>query len=201
MTPIAIILGTTIHEGSHVLMAKSFGADIKEFRVIPFTENGSTYMGRMSYTYDSSWTGKHHAFVSAAPMITDTVITGVCSSLAFSGNLPENRWGKTALNVMCLMPTIDLITHIMATSPSSDLVKLEERISDGSDLSLTQARVITRVPMALTIASGVAASSIMLYDLLRPPVKNNNENKVIHNLRVAPTISGSFNGATLQFEF
>ncbi len=55
--------------------------------------------------------------------------------------------------------------------------------------------------MALTIATGVAASSIMLYDLLRAPVLKNDKNKVIHNLRVAPTITGSFNGATLQFEF
>ncbi len=128
MSPIAIVLGTTIHEGSHVLLAKSFGAEIKEFKVIPFTENGSTYMGRISYTYSGSWTEKQHALVSAAPMITDTVITGVCSSLAFTSNLPENRLGKTALNVLCLMPTIDLINHIRATSPSSDLVKLEKRI-------------------------------------------------------------------------
>jgi hypothetical protein len=206
MAPLALVLGTTIHEGSHALAATAFGARVTDFRVIPFKDktNGYFYFGRMGYNYEGvEWPDTNQAWISAAPMFTDAAITTVCSSLAFSGTLPKNRWAKTGLTVFCLLPTVDLINHIKATSSNTDLVKLEKTIAaNNPNISETGARFLTRVPMGITIAVGATATGFMLYDLFKKEDSSDEKkNKPIYDFKVAPSFSTDYTGLSLGFKF
>jgi hypothetical protein len=206
MAPFALVLGTTIHEGSHALAAKAYGAEITEFRVIPFydEERKRSYFGRTGYNYgDKEVSDSDRAWVSSAPMFTDAALISVCSGLAFSGTLPKNKWAKTGLTVFCLLPTIDFINHIRATSEYADLVKIEKTIAKyNPNISESDARLMTRIPMGVAIAVGATASGFMLYDLFKKEdSKKEKEDKLIHNFKLAPSFSPSFTGMNMGFSF
>lgn len=206
MAPFAFVLGTTIHEGSHALAVKAHGGEVTEFRVIPFydEERSKLYFGRIKYNYgEKEITDSDKAWISSAPMFTDVALISVCSGLAFSGTLPKNKWAKTGLTVFCLLPTVDLINHIRATSEYADLVKIENTIvKNNPNISESGARLMTRIPMGISIAVGATASGFMLYDLFKKEdSKKEKEDKLIHNFKLAPSFSPSFTGLNMGFSF
>jgi hypothetical protein len=124
LAPPTYFIGVIVHEGSHALTAKLFGADILEFRVLPWTDpdTGAFYFGFVRYQGDVS-SGERFAFL-IAPKVTDLVLLGTYATLVFADAVPKNRYGQMALAVFATGFWVDFSKDIFAYKPTSDVVKM-----------------------------------------------------------------------------
>lgn len=115
-------LGVAWHEGTHALVARSFGAEIVELRLLPGTRDGHFYFG---YT---RWRGRlsraETAFVLFAPKLTDLAILGGYTALWGAGALPDHDYGALALTVLATGAWVDFSKDIFSWNVANDLVKI-----------------------------------------------------------------------------
>ena len=189
MAPPAFILGTAIHEGGHCLAAEAYNFKCFDVRVIPFRdeETGYFYFGRMSYTWEDGQeppTPNQQAIIGATPMITNASLISVYSALAFSDNLPKNKWAKTVTFVLGATQVVDLANHLRNTHPYSDSGKLMRHFREEKGMSDTSAFWTVKGPqLAFTLigTTALAVEGVRLFTEKKP-------NKNFPKLKIAPEI-------------
>jgi hypothetical protein len=148
-------LGVTLHEGSHALAAKSVGAEITRFTVVPGRREGHFSFGYTRWRGDLSRGEK--AFVYLAPRITDTVLLGLYGLMIGLDTLPDDEYGALALTVLATGTWIDFTKDVFATSGGNDLVKfhlLYDRASEWQRLPYRLLHVALSVGAAYCIVQG-----------------------------------------------
>jgi hypothetical protein len=118
----AYFLGVALHEGSHALAAKAFGADILELSIFPSVRDGHFYFG---YT---RWRGVlsdgEKAWALLMPKVTNLVLFGGYSALVATDTLPENDYGRLALAVFATSTWVDFSRSVVSFSDKDDLVRV-----------------------------------------------------------------------------
>ena len=90
-------LGVVMHEGSHALSAKAFGAEILEFSVLPSIRDGRFYFGYVRW--QGYLTDCEKVWSLLMPKVTNAVFFGGYTLLLATDTLPENDYGRLALAV------------------------------------------------------------------------------------------------------
>jgi hypothetical protein len=118
-------LGVFIHEGSHALTAKAFGAEVIEFKVLPGrTAAGDFYFGYTRIRGDLG-VAQRTVFL-LAPKITDSLMLGGYALALELDGLPANRYGRLAFAVLATGFWVDLSKDIFGLQPRNDINKLLE---------------------------------------------------------------------------
>jgi hypothetical protein len=109
-TPPSILLHTTIHEGSHALVAVAKGARITGFNVLPFRENERFYMGRV--TFDRSFDEGQMRSISMAPFWAESIwLIGSSIGLRHA----KADWLKAILVVEVVASLVDLTAWALSS--------------------------------------------------------------------------------------
>lgn len=145
-------LGVTLHEGSHALSAKAFGAEIVGFSVLPGVRDGHFYFG---YT---RWRGElsrgERAFTLLAPKLTDALLLGGYSVLVGLDALPDNAWAQLVLVVLATGAWVDFTKDVISRNPGNDVVKVYNDYGRTTEWR--------RLPYRLLHASLCVASAFVL---------------------------------------
>jgi hypothetical protein len=102
MAPPTYLIGVTVHESSHALMAKIVGADVDELHVFPPGIDPKAHVFRFGWTYVHGLQSKSdRIWFYAAPKITDSLLLGGFAALVFTDAAwPGNKYGQLALTVL-----------------------------------------------------------------------------------------------------
>jgi len=116
-------LGTTIHEGSHAIVAKMFGAEILDFKIFPSRDpaTGAFYFGLVRYR--GNLTHGQRAFFHVAPKLADMALLGTYSVLLGTDALPDNRYARLAFAVAFTGTTVDFSRGLLSVSPTTDTMR------------------------------------------------------------------------------
>lgn len=108
------VLGVTIHEGTHALVAKAFGAEIIRMQLLPgrHPRTGRFYFGYVQYRGRLP-TGQRVLFL-LSPKIVDVVMLGGYAALVGTDTLPDNHYGQLALAVVATGFWVDFAKDIAA---------------------------------------------------------------------------------------
>lgn len=124
MAPADYLLGVTLHEGSHALMAKLVGGTVEEVRVFPPGIDPHTRRFRFGWTYVR---GLHTRAAKIAfylaPKLTDALLLGGYAALVFSDAWPRNKYGQLALTVAATGLWVDFAKDVVLFSPHNDVSK------------------------------------------------------------------------------
>ena len=183
LSPGIFILGTAIHEGSHCLAAELQDFDCVEVRVIPYKdeENDYFYFGSMRYRDPLGvYTPQKDAVVTVAPMLTNMGLISAYSSLAFSNNLPKNKWAKTATFLLGATQVVDLMNHFRNTHPYSDSGKLISYIQERNNLNYDQAYKTLKGPQLGFAIIGAGALALEGYRIFTVPKQKDQKKKKIN---------------------
>ena len=202
LAPAAFITGTAIHEGHHCLAAEAQGFDCFNVKVIPYTdETGYFYFGSMMYRERPGGTVRtpeRDAIVTVAPIANNIGMISLYSTLAFTDNLPKNKWAKTATFVLGATQVIDLANHATNTHPRSDSGQLIHFLENSKGMTPEQAYWAVKGPQIGFAAIGASALAIEGFRIFTKPKK---ENTSRYNLRLNPSATrNGFNiGLSGQF--
>jgi len=118
-------LGVILHEGSHAVAARAFGARITRFQILPgrHPETGVFYFGY------AGWRGKltpcEKVFTLLAPKLTDAVALGGYTILVATDSLPDNAYGSLALTVLATGFWVDFSKDVfMHWRPTNDVTRI-----------------------------------------------------------------------------
>jgi hypothetical protein len=136
-------LGVILHEGSHAVAARSFGATITRFQILPgrHPKTGVFYFGY------AGWRGKltrsELVFTLLAPKLTDALMIGGYTALWATDNLPDNAYGGLALAVLAtgfwVDFTKDLFLHFR---PTNDVTRVFHQYGRKSFWSQLPGRLV-----------------------------------------------------------
>jgi hypothetical protein len=125
MAPPTYMVGVTLHEGSHALMAKIVGGHIEEIHLFPPGIDPKANKFRFGWVYATglnSNTKKQLFYV--APKITDTLLLGGFAAFAFTDAWPQNKYGQLALTVFATGLWIDFAKDVILFSRKNDVAKM-----------------------------------------------------------------------------
>jgi hypothetical protein len=148
-------LGVAVHEGSHALMAKAFGAELLEFSVVPglYGPNKNFHFG---YTRVLGLQNdRQRTYFWLAPKFVDATLLAAYSALVLTETLPENHYGQLSFAVLASGFWIDFSKDVIAFWPSNDVVKAMNANGYTSEA--------TRWPWRLVYAGLSAASAAVLW--------------------------------------
>jgi hypothetical protein len=116
-------LGVALHEGSHAVTARAFGATITGFRVLPGRHHrtGAFSFGYTSYRGVLSRNEKALFFLS--PKLTNLVMLGGYASLVGLDALPDNAYAQLGLAVLATGAWVDFSKDVLAFRPENDLLR------------------------------------------------------------------------------
>jgi hypothetical protein len=127
MAPVDYIAGTALHEGSHALAAKLVGADVDELHVFPPGIDPKANVFRFGWTYvHGLHTKADRLTFLIAPKITDTLLLGGFTALAFTSAWPGNKYAQLALTVAATGLWVDFAKDVVLFRPQNDVSKLFE---------------------------------------------------------------------------
>lgn len=130
MAPPTYVLGVTVHEGSHALIARLLGARVVDFTILPGRDpiSGAFHFGRTRVRGLTS-TGELGAFF-VAPKVTDLAMLGGFAALLYAGGgaddgagWPSSRPGALALSVLATGFWVDFAKDVLAFSRHNDVNK------------------------------------------------------------------------------
>jgi hypothetical protein len=125
MAPPTYLVGVTLHEGSHALMAKLVGGTVDEVRIFPPGIDPKANKFRFGWVYARGLrTNTQKQLFYAAPKITDAVLLGGFSAFAFTDLWPDNKYGQLALTVFATGLWIDFAKDIFLFSRKNDVQKM-----------------------------------------------------------------------------
>lgn len=116
------VLDVALHEGSHAAVARLFGAEILEMRVLPSKYEGRWYFGLTRW--QGSLERDELAWVLAAPSLVHGSLLTAYSLFVATGSLPGNAYGQLALAAVATGSWVDFTKDIFAWSQANDLIKL-----------------------------------------------------------------------------
>lgn len=124
LAPADYLLGVSLHEGSHALMAKLVGGRVEQLRVFPPGIDPHTKTFRFGWTYVRGLhsRGAKIAFY-LAPKLTDALLLGGFAALAFTDAWPRNKYGQLALTVVGTGLWIDFAKDVVLVSAHNDVSK------------------------------------------------------------------------------
>ena len=199
--PIAYLMTNALHESSHCMMAEAVGYDCVEVRLIPYVheENNFFYLASAEHRVPIELADSpgRDALVSAAPMFINGAMIGVYSTLAFTDNLPKNRWAKAGTLLLGGMQVVDLATQLSSTKPASDSGKLISYFKDHQGMSDSAALWTVKGAQAGFLTLGAAAVILEGKRLFFDSSKKDKEESV----HLIPQISTTSVGLSLQGEF
>jgi hypothetical protein len=125
MAPVDYVIGVSMHEGSHALMAEIVGADVEELHLFPPATDPHTNTFRFGWTYVHGLRtrGEKIAFY-IAPKITDVALLGGFAALVFTSAWPTNKYGQLALTVAGTGLWVDFAKDVVLFSPQNDVSKV-----------------------------------------------------------------------------
>ena len=124
LAPVDYLLGVSIHESSHALMAKLVGAEVTELHVFPPGRDPKGHF-RFGWTYVRGLKGKSpRQLFFLAPKLTDLILLGGFAGLVFTDAWPNNRYGQVALTVFGTGLWVDFSKDVLATAKQNDMVKV-----------------------------------------------------------------------------
>lgn len=117
-------LGVTLHEGSHALAGKAFGAKVLELRLYPGRNpvNGAFQFGWVRM--QGKFTRAERTFFLLAPKLTDLVMLGGWNALHATDHLPDNPWANVALLVWATGFWVDFSKDVLVFHSQNDVVKV-----------------------------------------------------------------------------
>ncbi len=135
-------LGVSIHEGSHALAAKTIGATITSYSLIPGRHpvTKTFYFGYVSVV--GIKTDRQRAWFLMAPKLTDTVLLSGFALLQGTGSMPQNRYGQTALLVLATGFWVDFTKDIFSFSKHNDTIKVYSILGLNTELKRFPARLV-----------------------------------------------------------
>lgn len=123
LAPVDYLLGVSLHEGSHALMAELVGADVITLHVFPPGRDPKGYW-RFGWTYVKGLKTKtDKVLFYIAPKITDALLLGGFAALVF-GAWPDHRYGDLALTVFGTGLWVDFSKDLFAFKNSNDVVRV-----------------------------------------------------------------------------
>ena len=124
LAPPTYLLGVTLHEGSHALMAELVGADVMTLHLFPPGRDPKGYF-RFGWTYVKNLRGRtNRVLFYVAPKLTDAVLLGGFAALVFTDAWPQNRYGELALTVLATGLWVDFSKDVLAFRKSNDVVRV-----------------------------------------------------------------------------
>lgn len=125
MVPPTYLVGVTLHEGSHALMAKIVGGTVDEVHLFPPGIDPKANKFRFGWVYARGLdtTTKKQLFY-AAPKITDTLLLGGFAAFAYTDAWPDNKYGQLALTVFATGLWVDFAKDIFLFSRKNDVAKM-----------------------------------------------------------------------------
>jgi len=126
MAPPTYLIGVTVHESSHALMAKIVGADVDELHVFPPGIDPKAHVFRFGWTYVHGLSSKSdRIWFYAAPKITDSLLLGGFAAMVFTDAAwPGNKYGQLALTVLATGFWVDFAKDVVLFSKQNDVVKV-----------------------------------------------------------------------------
>lgn len=125
LAPPTYLVGVTLHEGSHAVMAKLVGADVEEVRLFPPGIDPKVNKFRFGWTYVTGLYGRTNKILFfIAPKITDAVLLGGFAALVLTSAWPENKYAQLALTVGATGLWVDFSKDVVLFSPHNDVVKV-----------------------------------------------------------------------------
>lgn len=108
------VLGVTIHEGTHAVMARAFGVEVTRVQLLPgrHPQTGRFYFGYVQYRGRLP-TGQRVLFL-LSPKIVDAVMLAGYATLVATDTLPDNHYGQLALAVWATGFWVDFAKDIAA---------------------------------------------------------------------------------------
>jgi len=124
LAPVDYLLGVTIHEGSHALMAKLVGAEVTQLHVFPPGRDPKGNF-RFGWTYVRGLKTKSDRLLFfLAPKFTDLILLGGFAGLVFTDAWPDNRYAQVALTVFGTGLWVDFSKDVLAFKKQNDMVKV-----------------------------------------------------------------------------
>ncbi len=126
MAPPTYLIGVTVHESSHALMAEIVGADVDELHVFPPGIDPKAHVFRFGWTYVHGLTSDtDRALFYIAPKLTDSILLGGFAALAFTDAAwPGNKYGQLALTVLATGFWVDFAKDVVLFSKQNDVVRV-----------------------------------------------------------------------------
>jgi hypothetical protein len=125
MVPPTYLVGVTLHEGSHALMAKLVGGTVEEVHLFPPGIDPKANKFRFGWVYARGLrTNTQKQLFYAAPKITDTLLLGGFAAFAYTDAWPTNKYGQLALTVFATGLWIDFAKDIFLFSRKNDVSKM-----------------------------------------------------------------------------
>jgi hypothetical protein len=125
MAPPTYLIGVTLHEGSHAVMAELVGGDVQEVRLFPPGRDPRVNKFRFGWTYVTGLYGKTDRILFyIAPKITDSLLLGGFAALVLTSAWPENKYAQLALTVGATGLWVDFSKDVVLFSPHNDVVKV-----------------------------------------------------------------------------
>jgi hypothetical protein len=125
LAPPDYLLGVTLHEGSHALMAKLVGAEVVSVHLFPPGIDPLVKKFRFGWTYVRGLETKTERILFyIAPKITDALLLGGFAALVFSDAWPSNRYGEVALTVFGTGLWVDFSKDVVLFSKHNDVTKV-----------------------------------------------------------------------------
>jgi hypothetical protein len=146
-------LFVALHEGTHALAARGFGAQVTAMQLLPGMHEGHFYFG---YTeWRGGMTPGRLSLTLVAPKATDALVLLAYAAVVAGGGLPSNAYGSMALTVLATGAWVDFSKDVLAFGPMNDLVRAHAL---GGRTSERQ-----RWPFRVLHAALAAAAAVPLY--------------------------------------
>jgi hypothetical protein len=146
-------LGVAIHESSHALAARAFGAEILELSLFPSVRYGRFYFG---YT---RWRGEltdcEKVWALLMPKVSNAILFGGYTALVLTDTLPSNDYGRLAITVLGTGQWVDFTRSLFSFSDGDDLVRVHMFYGRTTEWQ--------RLPWRLLYAGLSAAGGYVLY--------------------------------------
>jgi hypothetical protein len=146
------MLGVTLHEGSHALAARLYGAHVTSLHLWPGhnPSTGHFQFGWTRVTGLGGGRGRQIVFL-VAPKITDALMLTGFGILYAADALPSNRWGWLTVQVLATGFWVDFAKDVLVFHRFNDVV----RIFDLLDLDTEWKRLPLRLAYAaLDVGAG-----------------------------------------------
>ena len=125
MAPPTYLLGVTLHEGSHAVMAKLLGAEVLEVRLFPPGRDPKVGAFRFGWTYVRGLKSRQdRQLFYIAPKITDAILLAGFSAMVLTDAWPANKYGSLALTVLGTGLWVDFAKDVIAFRKTNDVVKV-----------------------------------------------------------------------------
>ena len=125
LAPPDYLLGVTLHEGSHALMAMLVGAEVEKVHLFPPGVDPMVHKFRFGWTYVRGLKTKPERILFyIAPKLTDAALLGGFAALVFSDAWPSNRYGEVALTVFGTGLWVDFSKDVILFNKHNDVSKV-----------------------------------------------------------------------------